>query len=191
MKMKVIDLNHQQKKIIEACIQNNRKAQFQLFKEHSPKMLSVCRMYVKDIHYAEDVMSKAFLKAFSQLSKFKFQGSFEGWLRKIMIRESIDFLRSQKKVEFPIDDFRIHEKPANLNEEIEFERLDEAQRIIDLLPSGYKMVFVMYEIEGYKHKTIASLLEISENTSKSQLSKARKWIAEELKNKKNRNEKAQ
>ena len=188
--MKVIDLNHQHKKLIEACIQNNRKAQFQLYKEYSPKMLSVCRMYIKDMHYAEDVMSKAFLKAFSQLSKFKFQGSFEGWLRKIMIRESIDFLRSQKKVEYPIDDFRLHENPDTSSEEVHFERLEEAQEIIDQLPAGYKMVFVMYEVEGYKHKTIAKLLGISENTSKSQLSKARKWIASVLNDKKKLNEKA-
>lgn len=189
--MKIIDLHHQHKKCIKACIQNNRKAQFQLYKEFSGEMLSVCRMYIKDLQYAEDVMSKGFLKAFAQLKNFKFQGSFEGWLRKIMIRESIDFLRSQKKVEFPIDDFRIHEKPNEVEEMEDLGRVEEAQNLIDLLPSGYKMIFVMYEIEGYRHKEIAKLLSIAESTSKSQLFKARKCIAEAIQTKKKANEAAE
>lgn len=191
IKMKIIDLHHQQKECIEACIQNNRKAQFQLYKAFSAEMLSLCRMYIKDLHYAEDVMSKAFLKAFAQLKNFKFQGSFEGWLRKIMIRESIDFLRSQKKVEFPIDDFRLHEKPEEIQIIDDLERIEEAQQLIDELPSGYKMVFVMYEVEGYRHKEIAQLLSISENTSKSQLFKARKYVADAIQSKKIANERAE
>jgi len=188
--MKVIDLHKKDKKLIETCIQNNRKAQFQLYKQFSAEMLSVCRMYTKDLHYAEDVMSRGFLKVFSQLQHFKFQGSFEGWMRKIMIRESIDFLRSQKKVEFPIDDFRIHEQPEIVEAIDNLERLEEAQNLIDQLPAGYKLVFVMYEIEGYRHKEIADLLSIAESTSKSQLFKARKCIADAINSKKKAHEKS-
>jgi RNA polymerase sigma-70 factor (ECF subfamily) len=188
--MKVIDLHHKHKSLIEACLKNNRNAQFQLYKQFSAEMLSVCRMYTKDLHYAEDVMSKGFLKAFTQLHRFQFQGSFEGWLRKIMTRESIDFLRRQKKVEFPIDDFRIHEKEDETEEVLDSVRIEEAQYLIDQLPEGYKMVFVMYEIEGYRHKEIAELLSIKESTSKSQLFKARKYIAEAINSKKTANGKS-
>lgn len=183
--MKLIDLHHHHKKCIEACLKNDRVAQFQLYKEFSGTMLSVCRMYIKDMHYAEDVMSKGFLKVFLQLNKYSFQGSFEGWLRKIMIRESIDFLRSQKKVEFPIDDFRIHERADDEEDHFQgFEQLDQAQQLIDQLPEGYKLVFVMYEVEGYKHKEIAKMLSISESTSKTQLLKARRFLAKALQTKK-------
>lgn len=185
--MKIVDLHHELKTCIEECIKNNRRAQFKLYKLFSAEMLSVCRMYINDIQYAEDVMSKGFLKAFKQLKKFKFEGSFEGWLRKIMTRESIDFLRSQKKIEFPIDDYRIHEKAEEEEFTINLERVIEAQNLIDDLPSGYKMVFVMYEVEGYKHKEIAKLLHIKESTSKSQLFKARKFISEAIEIKKRKN----
>lgn len=145
-------------------------------------------MYIKDVHYAEDVMSKGFLKAFAKLKNYKFQGSFEGWLRKIMIRESIDFLRGQKKVEFPTDDFRIHDFSAEEEVSLPIESVEEAQSLIDELPDGYKMVFVMYEIEGYKHKEIAELLAIKQSTSKSQLFKARKYISEAIQTKKKKHE---
>ena len=188
--MKIIDLHQQQKSLIEACLKNDRRAQFQLYKYFSAKMLGLCRMYVKDLHFAEDVMSKGFLKAFAQLNKFKFEGSFEGWLRKIMLRESIDFLRSQKKVEFPMDDFRLHEALKQPEVEMNLDKIEKAQEIIDELPSGYKLIFVLYEIESYKHKEIAQLLSISENTSKSQLFKARKWVANAVTTKLKQNEKA-
>lgn len=142
-------------------------------------MLSVCRMYIKDVQQAEEVMLKGFFKVFTHLADFKAEGSFEGWIRKIMVRESISFLRNKKEILFSEEILRPEEgfDPVQTNIEVE-----EIQRLIDELPEGYKLVFVMYAIEGYKHKEIAALLKIDEGTSKSQLFKARKMLQEQLKN---------
>ena len=136
-------------------------------------------MYIKDLHHAEDVMLGAFFKAFSHLSDFQDKGSFEGWLRRIMIRESISFLRTQKKLEFREE--LIMENADSFNEVESNMEVEHIQQLIDGLPEGYRMVFVMYAIEGYKHREIAELLKIDEGTSKSQLFKARKLLQEQLK----------
>lgn len=161
-------------------------AQRNLFELHSPKMLSVCRMYVKDLHHAEDVMLKGFFKVFKNLKKYKGKGSFEGWIRKIMIREALDFLRSQKRQGYP-EELR---EDQSVSENI-FEQkieIDEIQKQIDSLPEGYKNVLLLYAVEGYKHHEIAEILGISENTSKSQLSKARKALRKNLNGKTNYDE---
>lgn len=176
--LKVIPLHNNQMELIRKASSKNREAQHVLYEIHAPKMLSVCRYYIKDIHNAEDVMLNGFFKAFTQLHTFKNEGSFEGWLRKIMIREAISFLKQQKNIEFPVDDFSFHKEPTN-NIQTNL-ALDEIQQCIDELPEGYKMVFVMNVIEGYKHHEIAELLQISEGTSKSQLFKAKQLLQDKI-----------
>ena len=176
--MKVIQLHNNNIELIKKAAKNSREAQHMLYEAHAPKMLSICRYYVKDLQKAEDVMLNGFFKAFTNLTNFKNEGSFEGWLRKIMVREAISFLRQAKKVEFSVEDFEIHhEQTNNIQTAIE---VNEIQQYIDELPEGYKMVFVMYAIEGYKHYEIASLLNINEGTSKSQLYKARQLLQEKI-----------
>ncbi|AOW21404.1 RNA polymerase sigma factor [Urechidicola croceus] len=176
--MKIIQLYKNEERLIKKAIGNNREAQNVLFELHSPKMLSVCRYYVKDIQKAEDVMLNGFFKVFSNLNKFQNNGSFEGWIRKIMIRESISFLRTQKCIEFSIEEIKVEETPSN---NINFEMgVAEIQQLIDELPEGYRIVFVMYAIEGYKHQEIAQLLNITQGTSKSQLFKARKMLQKKI-----------
>ena len=176
--MKVIQLHNNNVELIKKASKNNRKAQHMLYEAHAPKMLSVCRYYVKDLQKAEEVMLNGFFKAFTNLSNFKNEGSFEGWLRKIMVREAISFLRQEKKIEFSVEDFEVNPEPTN-NIQSSME-VNEIQFYIDELPEGYKMVFVMYVIEGYKHHEIASLLNINEGTSKSQLYKARQLLQEKI-----------
>ena len=171
--MKVINLHQEEKKLIELAVENNRHAQQKLYSKFSPKMLSVCRQYIKDLHQAEDIMITAFMKVFTNLKNFKHEGSFEGWIRRIMINECISFIRVQKKVKF-IDDENYFEESFN-NIESQFS-VDDIQFLIDSLPDGYKMVFNLYAIEGYKHQEIATMLGINEGTSKSQLSHARKML---------------
>lgn len=176
--MKVIQLHNNNVELIKKASKNNRKAQHMLYETHAPKMLSVCRYYVNDLQKAEEVMLNGFFKAFTNLSNFKNEGSFEGWLRKIMVREAISFLRQEKKIEFSVEDFEVNPEPTN-NIQSSME-VNEIQFYIDELPEGYKMVFVMYVIEGYKHHEIASLLNINEGTSKSQLYKARQLLQEKI-----------
>lgn len=177
--MRVIQLFKNETKLINRAAKNNRDAQEELYRKYSGKMLSICRMYIKDLHYAEEVMLNGFFKVFNHISSFKHDGSFEGWIRKIMIREAISFLRSKKDIEFPaeIPEMEVHSF-NNINSEIEVEHI---QQLIDALPEGYKVVFVMYAIEGFKHQEIAKILNITEGTSKSQLFKARKMLQEKLK----------
>ena len=181
--MKVIQLFKNENRLIRLAAEKNRDAQEQLYRSHSAKMLSICRMYIKDLHHAEDVMLSGFLKVFTHIGQFRNEGSFEGWMRKIMVRESISFLRTQKNLEISEE---IQERDAgdlnNIQAGIDVEHI---QQLIDALPEGYKVVFVMYAIEGYKHKEISEILNISEGTSKSQLFKARMLLQEKIKNQKN------
>lgn len=94
--MKVIPIHQEEKEIIDLAIGNNRQAQKQIYDRFSPKMLGVCRNYISDIHHAEDIMLTGFMKVFTNLNKFEHKGSFEGWIRRIMIYECIDFIRAKK-----------------------------------------------------------------------------------------------
>ena len=177
--MKVIQLHKNETKLIQRAAKNNREAQRILYELHAPKMLSVCRYYIKDVQKAEEVMLNGFFKVFKYLKTFKNEGSFEGWIRRIMVREAISFLRQQKHIEFALeDDYLEQDYSNNIKTNIE---VAEIQQLIDSLPEGYKMVFVMYAIEGYRHYEIAELLSISEGTSKSQLFKARQMLQKKIK----------
>lgn len=177
--LKVIQLYKNENTLIAKAIKNNRDAQHVLFEMYAPKMLSVCRYYIKDLQHAEEAMLNGFFKVFLNLKNFRGEGSFEGWIRRIMVRESISFLRQQKQIEFPMEELGFKNDFTNvINTEIE---VAEIQQLIDELPEGYKMVFVMYAIEGYKHHEIAQMLNITEGTSKSQLFKARNLLQQKIK----------
>ncbi|KAF2327243.1 RNA polymerase sigma factor [Flavobacterium daemonense] len=175
--MKIISLHQEETKIIKLAVENNRQAQQQIYGKFSSKMLSVCRQYIKDIQLAEDVMITAFMKVFTNLNKFEHKGSFEGWIRRIMVNECISYLRVQKKVEFAEDEFFVEESFNEIDSQFTVEQI---QFLIDALPDGYKMVFNLYAIEGYKHNEIAKMLGINEGTSKSQLSHARKMLQTQI-----------
>ncbi len=177
--MQIIPLYKNEKQLIKKSAAGNREAQKHLYEKYSAKMLGVCRQYIKDLHFAEDVMVNGFVKVFKHLDSFRFEGSFEGWIRRIMVRESITHLR---KNQFVVYDDSVFEKMAKSSTVLSSE-LDVAhiQKLIDGLPEGYRAVFVLFAIEGYSHKEIADLLNISEGTSKSQLFKSRKMLQEKLK----------
>ncbi|AXT60969.1 RNA polymerase sigma factor [Aquimarina sp. AD10] len=176
--MKVIQFYKSETQLIKKAAKQHREAQQQLYTTYAPKMLGVCRRYIKDVHFAEEVMLSGFLKVFTNLKNFKFEGSFEGWVRRIMVNESISFLRKEKQIFFTEDISGYQEASwNNINTELE---VDQIQMLIDSLPEGYRMVFVLYAIEGYKHSEIAKTFGISESTSKSQLFKARKLLQQKL-----------
>ena len=135
-------------------------------------------MYISDLQFAEDVMSKGFLKVFENLKHYKFDGSFEGWMRKIMVNSAIDFCRQKKSLSFPTDSIESFEN-FEMPTVSEFDA-DDIQVFIDQLPEGYKIVFVMFVIEEFSHKDIAKKLKISESTSKSQLFKAKKFLKQKI-----------
>jgi RNA polymerase sigma-70 factor (ECF subfamily) len=182
--VKVIQLHLQESQLIKRAKRNGRKAQQTLYAQHAPKMLSVCRYYISNVHDAEETMLSGFFKVFTNLKNFKNEGSFEGWIRRIMIRQSISFLRKKNPL-------IAVEEIENYTEVVECEMDVNAgvaaiQNAIDALPQGYRIVFNLYEIEGYKHHEIAEMLNISVSTSKTQLFKAKKALQAKLRSKKNR-----
>ncbi|WP_366942009.1 RNA polymerase sigma factor [uncultured Nonlabens sp.] len=176
----MIQLYTNEKKLIQKAAQGDRKSQKHLFDKHAPKMLSVCRQYISPVETAEEIMLNGFFKTFTKLDSFSHEGSFEGWVRRIMVRECIDHLR--KKDPFKFKD-EISEEKVGCDDTEEEESdlpLDLIQECVDNLPNGYKSVFMMYAVDGFKHKEIAQALNISENTSKTQYRKARLMLQVEV-----------
>ena len=159
-------------KLLEACRRGDRKAQYELYEKYAPLMFSVCRRYVVQLQEAEDVLVCGFTKVFQKLDQFKGQGSFEGWVRRIIVNEALNFIRKNKSMYLEVEIEKADRQPdfQKMSDQLEVEDLE---KMIDRLPMGYKTVFNLYAIEGFSHKEIAEKLGISENTSKSQLSRAR------------------
>jgi RNA polymerase sigma-70 factor (ECF subfamily) len=161
--------------LIKGCLRRDPNAQQQLFDIYSSKMYGVCYRYVKHAMEAEDVLVVAFTKVFERIGQFKNEGSFEGWIRRIMINESLTYLRKKRTMYVETDLEKADREPdySQLSNHLEAEDL---LKMIDQLPPGYRVVFNMYAIDGYTHKEIADQLGINENTSKSQLSRARTYL---------------
>ncbi|MGF1638086.1 MAG: RNA polymerase sigma factor [Cyclobacteriaceae bacterium] len=165
--------------LVEGCKKQQARAQRELYERFAPKMLGVCLRYVKDTAEAEDIMVASLLKVFDKIHQYSGQGSFEGWVRRIVVNEALGFLRKHKMMQVALD----LEYAA---EAINYVQIDDgmgAQEIMDVLnemPVGYKTIFNLYAIEGYNHKEIAEMLGVSENTSKSQLSRARLHLQKKL-----------
>ncbi len=175
--MKVINLHQEEQQTIRLAVENNRQAQQRIYSQFAPKMLSVCRQYIKDLHHAEDIMITSFMKVFTNLKNFESKGSFEGWIRRIMVNECISYIRAQKEVSFIEDEYYTEDSFNNIDSNY---NVNDIQFLIDSLPDGYKMIFNLFAIEGYKHQEIAVMLGINEGTSKSQLSHARKMLQEHI-----------
>lgn len=175
---KLVTINQSVNALVELAKESNQKAQLALYDKFSGKMLGICRQYIKDVQFAEDVMITAFHKAFQNIDTYEPYGSFEGWLRRIMVRECISYLRIQKNkfnvVE--IGDYYFAQSVFQTDGSIS----DVIQNAVDQLPIGCKTIFNLYVIEGYKHQEIAALLKISTGTSKSQLSHAKKLLKNSL-----------
>lgn len=165
--------------IIKGCLKRERTAQQQLFDLYSSKMYGLCYRYVKHAMEAEDILVTAFTKIFDRIEQFKGEGSFEGWIRRIMVNEALTYLRKSRTMYLETDLEKADREPdyEQLGDHLEAEDL---LKMIQELPAGYRLVFNMYAIDGYSHKEIAEQLGISENTSKSQLSRARVYLQKML-----------
>lgn len=171
-------------KLIDRCIANERKAQNELFSRFGPKMLSICRRYLKSTAEAEDALLIGFGKIFMKLHTFKNQGNIEGWIKRIIINECLMILRKNKTIP---NVYSIDEMTKDVVVPfVDHLYYDDVLAILDTLPPGYRTVFNLYVIEGYKHREIADIMDISINTSKSQLILARKKIQSMIKKKENK-----
>ncbi len=165
--------------LIQGCIKGKDAFQYELYKRYSPKMFGVCLRYCASREEAEDVLQDGFIKVFKKINSFRFTGSFEGWIRRIMVHTAI----RNKYITL-----RAHE--VNTLEGVEHPALDEKvtsklmmmdlMKLVNELPQGYKIVFNLFAVEGYSHKEIAEMLEIQEATSRSQYLRARQFLREKL-----------
>jgi RNA polymerase sigma factor (sigma-70 family) len=166
--------------LIIECVNGNSRAQRLLFDKFARKMFSVCLRYAKNEEQAEDVLQDGFVKVFGKLKDFKSEGSLEGWIRRIMVNTALDQIRKNNKQlgDTNIDD--VGYKIENNDFIVEKMMAEDLMKMVQAMPDGYKVVFNMFAIEGYSHGEIADTLGISENTSKSQYSRARAYLRERL-----------
>lgn len=171
--------------IIKGCQKNDRRAQQALYVRFAPVMLGVAARYSSNRAEAEDILQDAFLKVFTKFNSYKNEGgSLEGWIRKVVVRTAIDFYRLKTRQQ-QLAREEIREEPDPHNSDI-IDQISNSEllQIINELPEGYRIVLNLYAIEGYNHREIADMLDISEGTSKSQFSRAKKYLANLLEKKK-------
>lgn len=167
--------------LIKACIRNSPSAQKELFDRFSRKMMGVCSRYAEDSLEAQDIMQDGFIKVFNSMESFQYQGSLEGWIKRIMINTALDNYRRNKKRKYAVElDSEDAMEVKDQNQIVEGITKKFLLKLIQKLPEGYRIIFNMFAIEGYSHKEIASELGISINTSKSQYARARAYLQMEL-----------
>ncbi|PIA78031.1 RNA polymerase subunit sigma-70 [Gaetbulibacter sp. 4G1] len=174
--------------IIEQCKQNNRKAQLQLYNQYCNGMYIVANRFLKDASDAEDVVQEAFIKAFSKLDQYKAEVTFGAWLKRIVINKSIDFLKSKKQRLVELDE--VHLKVIDTEDDDKWLvedaiTLNDVKSAINNLPDKYQYVVMLYLIEGYDHQEISEILNISEVASRTQLSRGKVKLQEQLTLKRN------
>lgn len=165
--------------LLEGCKKNDRKSQELLYKSLASKMLGVCMRYAKDSFEAEDILQLGFVKVFQKVPEFRGEGSFEGWIRRIMVNTAIEIYRKNQRSLNVVDIAQVYDAPQSMFNMTGLETKD-LLNLIRQLPEGYRMVFNLYVIEGYSHKEIGKYLEITEGASKSQLSRARALLREKV-----------
>lgn len=159
-------------KLLKGSLQNDRECQYKLYSLLSSKMYAVCLRYVKDREMAEDLLQEGFIKVFSNLEKYRGDGSFEGWVRKIFVNTAIEHYRKSTRM-YPIVNLDHAVNDDNVIAFVDDLEVEDLMKMIHKLSPGYRTVFNLYVIEGYSHKEIAEMLNITEGTSKSQLARAR------------------
>jgi len=173
-----------EKAILKGCREGKRSAQKQLYEKYASVMLAICLRYSKNRDEAEDLIQEGFLKIFQNINTFRNHGSFEGWIKRIMINHALNHYKKNRKIPFTEDIEDINETDI-LSYDEEVENIEPVSpetllAMIQSLPEGYRMVFNLYVFEEYSHKEIAETMNFSENTSKTQLMKARRQLQKKI-----------
>lgn len=165
--------------LIKRCRSGERKAQELLYKQLASKMMGVCIRYATDRMEAEDMLQNGFIRVFQKLNDYRGEGSFEGWVRRIMVHSSIEYYRKHHKMMQAVD---MDEADEPSVDPLAAARLDakDLMALIQQLAPGYRIVFNLYAIEGYSHREIGEIAGITEGASKSQLSRARTILKEQI-----------
>ena len=172
-------------KLINSCINGDRAAQKALYDRLSPRMFPLCIRYVGDRDQAEDILQDGFVTLFTHLQDFKGDGSFEGWARRIFVTTALMNLRKKDALKMSEDLEAARGLRTETTSQTQNIGYKELMKLIMTLPPGFRTVFNMYAIEGYSHKEIGEMLGISETTSRTQLSRARIWLQNKIKESEN------
>ena len=168
-------------KLIESCIQGERASQKVLYDRLAPRMFPICIRYIGDRVLAEDILQDGFITLFSKLKDFKGDGSFEGWARRIFVTTALMSLRKKDALKMSDDLDAARGMKAETVSQVQNIGYKELMALVMSMPPGFRTVFNMYSIEGYSHKEIGEMLGISETTSRTQLSRARTWLQNKIK----------
>jgi len=169
-----------ERQLVEYCISNKEGALDELYRVYAPKLFGICLRYGKNQQEAEDILHNGFIRILKYLKEFRYEGSFEGWLRRIMLTTAINYYKKNTRYFADIDISNVPDNEEYHNPVSESVSLNELLEIINSIPDGYREIFNLYVIDGYKHKEISKMLDISESTSKSQYMKARKFLQKKL-----------
>ena len=167
--------------VVDRCIKGDQKAFYEIYKLYSKAMFNICYRIVGNQEEAEDVLQEAFVNAFQKIHSYQGKASFGAWLKKIVVNKAISFLRKQQIEMVELED-RFEPKSDEQVDDIDLVmKVETIRNAIQKLPNGFRVVFSLYLLEGYDHKEISEILEISESTSKSQYNRAKKKLREILK----------
>lgn len=170
-----------EEQLIQGCIKNNAFCQKQLFERYASRMLGVSQRYARNSADAEDILQDAFIKVFDKITQFKFEGSFEGWVRRIVVNTALKKY-TVSRYDKEITGYEVREKDEGALEPAAYSHLTEKDllALIHNLPEGYRVIFNLYVVEGYQHDEIAGMLGIQAGTSRSQLVKARNMLQKQI-----------
>ena len=177
-----LELMFDLEKVIEGCIKNKRKAQIELYNQYAPSLLALSVRYVSDKSEAEDILQESFLKILKNIKEYKGKGHFENWMKKIVVNTAITHFHREKKHYYhdEIESVQDFELPFQFTPDKELE-MKELNELLKTMPDGYRIIFNLFAIEGYKHNEIAEQLNIEESTSRTQYLRAKNWIIKEMK----------
>ena len=167
--------------LIDSCKRGDRASQKVLYDNLAPKMFSICIRYIGDRTAAQDVLQDGFVTLFSKLDSFKGEGSFEGWARRIFVTTALMELRKKDALKMSEELEVVRGVKAETVGQLENISYRELMSLVTSLPPGFRTVFNLYAIEGYSHKEISQMLEITETTSRTQLRRARLWLQDKIK----------
>ena len=168
--------------LLEECKKGNRRAQYRLYKQYSKAMYNLAYRMTNSREDAEDILQETFIECFKNLASFRFEATFGSWLKTILINKSINYLRKKKLALILSENLPDIAEENNDDDQIVYD-INSIHKCIELLPDGYRVVLTLYLLEGYDHSEIASILGITESTSKSQYSRARSKLRNLLKKK--------
>lgn len=169
-----------EEELVQRCLQNDKQAYEVFYKRFSPKMYGVCMRFAKNQMEADDILQEGFIKVYLNLKSFRNEGSLEGWIRRTIVNTAINQYKKNTKYQNDTDIENANVVQYQYASAIDNISVEELLALVQELPVGYRMVFNLNVIEGYTHREIAELLGISENTSKSQLSRARQTLQRKL-----------